>query len=271
MAYTPPNPNGQAVAASSAPVVIASDQANSAGTDSNQIGLLQAGIRKEASFSSSGTFASTATDASNYQWVSVQITAQGTGGAATFQVSNDNSNWVSIGLESTASTQTVATTSPTTTGMWHGPCPGRYFRMNVTHSSGTTSGVIEFFAFPSALQTIGAQVTAAQNGTWTIQPGNTANTTAWLFTDRGASASLARVATSTTAATLLASNASRKEAVIVNESAAVLYVKFGTAASATDYTYQVAAGLQVIEDKYTGLISGALASGSGTAQVTEVS
>lgn len=90
-------------------------------------------------------------------------------------------------------------------------------------------------------------------------------------TDRGASATDTRVAVSTTSSMLLASNGSRKEAVIFNDSAANLFVRLSSsAASATAFAYKVAAGATVIEDKYTGVITGILDSGTGNAQITEV-
>lgn len=85
-----------------------------------------------------------------------------------------------------------------------------------------------------------------------------------------ATATVARVPTSTTVATLLAAASGRRAAVIVNESSAVLYVKYGAAATATDYTYQVAptGTLEVANPVYAGIITGILASGTGNAQVT---
>ena len=83
-------------------------------------------------------------------------------------------------------------------------------------------------------------------------------------------ATLANVATSTTSATLVASNSSRRVAIIVNESSVVMYVKYGATASATSYTYALQASETVKEDRYTGIITGTLASSTGTARVTEV-
>jgi hypothetical protein len=89
-----------------------------------------------------------------------------------------------------------------------------------------------------------------------------------------ATATLSNVATSTASATLLASNAARKGAVIYNDSLVVMYVKFGTTASATSFTYYLAAGatleLPSSPGLYTGRIDGILASSTGTARVTEL-
>lgn len=48
--------------------------------------------------------------------------------------------------------------------------------------SGGTASVSITGSLPSGSNTIGA---VSQNGTWTVQPGNTANTTAWLVTGSG--------------------------------------------------------------------------------------
>ena len=89
-----------------------------------------------------------------------------------------------------------------------------------------------------------------------------------------ATATLSNVATSNASATLLASNAARKGAVIYNDSLVVMYVKFGTTASATSFTYYLAAGatleLPSSPGLYTGRIDGILASSTGTARVTEL-
>lgn len=91
-----------------------------------------------------------------------------------------------------------------------------------------------------------------------------------------ATATLTNVSTSTASASLLASNTSRKGVVIYNDAAtAVLYIKFGATASATSFTYYLAAketielpGAGVL---YTGAIDGILDAGTGTARVTELS
>lgn len=79
------------------------------------------------------------------------------------------------------------------------------------------------------------------------------------------------VASSSTVVNLLAANTARKGATIYNESTAVLYVKFGAAASATSYTVQVAANAYYeIPFGYTGLITGLWATANGNARVTEL-
>ncbi len=156
-------------------------------------------------------------------------------------------------------------------------------------------------------QTVSGTVGATQSGTWTVQPGNTANTTAWKVdassvavpvTDNGGSLTVdgtvtanagtgtfatkeTRSTTGTTSSvndtnsstTLLSSNASRLGASIFNDSSATLYIKTGTTASTTDYT------AKLYTDEYweapygyTGRIDGIWSADStGAARITEYS
>lgn len=141
-------------------------------------------------------------------------------------------------------------------------------------------------------------VQAAQSGTWTVQPGNTANTTAWKVdassvavpvTDNSgsltvdgtvsinlvssSSATLSNVADAATNQTLLASNANRKGFAIYNDSTQAVYVKYGATASTTSFTFKLDpysyyeyAGHSV----YTGQIDGIwAANATGSARITE--
>lgn len=91
---------------------------------------------------------------------------------------------------------------------------------------------------------------------------------------RSSTATLANVASSITSVTLLAANADRLGTVIENESTSVLYVKFGATASATSYTYLVAANtrldLRSASTEYTGIITGIWVTANGNARVTEL-
>ena len=85
-------------------------------------------------------------------------------------------------------------------------------------------------------------------------------------------ATITRVATSTTTAAVLAANRSRRGYIIQNDSAVDCYVKFGATATVTTYTIKLTAG-QVYESGplvYTGDIHAILASGTGSAQITEL-
>lgn len=80
---------------------------------------------------------------------------------------------------------------------------------------------------------------------------------------RGTSTATTQVGDSASSLTLLSSNTSRIRAVITNDSTAVLYVKEGTTASATSYTYRLAQYDSVVIDDYTGRIDGIWASDAG--------
>jgi hypothetical protein len=87
-----------------------------------------------------------------------------------------------------------------------------------------------------------------------------------------ATSTLTNVSTSTTSVQLLAANAGRLGAAVYNDSAVVLYLKLGTTASSTSYTVAMAAGSYYeVPFSYNGRIDGVLASGTGTARVTELS
>lgn len=83
-------------------------------------------------------------------------------------------------------------------------------------------------------------------------------------------ANVTPVATSTTAATLNAAGSAGRGRIIVNDSAGVLYVKFGGAATATDWTVKLVAGgyYELPQPLYGGIITGVLDTGTGTARVT---
>ena len=89
-------------------------------------------------------------------------------------------------------------------------------------------------------------------------------------------ATLANVAGSASSVTLLAANAERLGATIVNDSTAILYVKFGSAATTTSYTVMLAgtassiAAYYEVPFGYTGIITGIWASATGSARVTEL-
>lgn len=89
-----------------------------------------------------------------------------------------------------------------------------------------------------------------------------------------ASVTHANVASATGSTLLLAANASRVGGAIVNDSAAILYLKLGTGASSTSYDYVIDAKTTVpgsfdIPADYRGAIYGAWATADGAARVSE--
>lgn len=86
---------------------------------------------------------------------------------------------------------------------------------------------------------------------------------------------MAQVASSATVVTLQPYNPNRKMLVVHNDSTAVLYVKLGDTAAATDYSYRLIAQatleLPIHDDGkvYSGIVTGIWVSANGFAYVTE--
>lgn len=87
-----------------------------------------------------------------------------------------------------------------------------------------------------------------------------------------ATATTTQPASSATVVTILASNASRKQAMIYNDSTQILYLKFGATATTTDHTVQMAAAsyYELPAPVFTGILTGLWASANGSARVTEL-
>jgi len=93
-----------------------------------------------------------------------------------------------------------------------------------------------------------------------------------VVTMQAGTATLANVSGATSSTTLIAANTLRKGATIHNDSTAILYLKFGSAASSTSFT------IKMFEDDYyevpygySGIITGIWASATGAARCTEIS
>lgn len=84
-------------------------------------------------------------------------------------------------------------------------------------------------------------------------------------------ASLTTQAASATSVTVLASNAARLGATVLNDGNADLYLKFGATASTTDFTVKIPPnGYYEVPFGYTGILDGIWSAASGTARVTEL-
>jgi len=133
-------------------------------------------------------------------------------------------------------------------------------------------------ALPTGANVIGA-LTANQSvnqaqvaGTTTAtNAGSTSAGTQRIIQATGATGTLSNVAASATSVTVLAANTARLKAVFYNDSTVNLYLKFGTTASATSFSYLLNAGMTLEETHYNGIITGIWASATGNARVTEVS
>ena len=84
------------------------------------------------------------------------------------------------------------------------------------------------------------------------------------------SATEANVVSSATNVTLFAANNQANGRTIYNDSTAVLYVKFGTTASTTSYTVQIASQgyYEFPQPVYGGQVDGIWASANGNARTT---
>lgn len=107
--------------------------------------------------------------------------------------------------------------------------------------------------------TVDGTVTATPTGTYNTKP--TPSTTA----------TLSNVAGSASSVTVLALNTARLGATIVNDSTSRVYLKFGSSASTTSYSYTLFQ-YETLEVPfgYTGIITGIWDSATGSARVTEL-
>jgi len=181
-------------------------------------------------------------------------------GTLDFKGSVDGVEFQSITVVPTNSTTGV--TSATANGVWQVSAALKLVQVSC---SAYTSGyiVVSILAGESS---VGGAGGGGGGGGAVTQSG------VWYFTPvAAASATLSNVASSATNVTLLASNASRRNAIIVNDSTSVLYVKFGATASATSYTYRLPAynTLELPVPVYQGIIDGIWVSANGNARVTE--
>lgn len=79
------------------------------------------------------------------------------------------------------------------------------------------------------------------------------------------------VASSSTSAILLNANTSRVEAIITNDSTAILYVKLGGFVTTSSYTVSLNPSESLVVDKYNGSITGVWSAVNGNARITETS
>lgn len=81
-----------------------------------------------------------AIDTSGFDRIAVQVTSAGTTCTITYEVSNDNNTWVTVGGYAPATPATETSVSSTSTGMLVFRIDARYFRARVsTYGSGTVT------------------------------------------------------------------------------------------------------------------------------------
>ena len=87
---------------------------------------------------------------------------------------------------------------------------------------------------------------------------------------QGATSVVTSVSASVTSVELLASESTRIEAIIENDSTSDLYIKYGTGASVTSYTKKLLQGDAIVINTYTGVVSGIWISATGFARITQI-
>ena len=123
-------------------------------------------------------FTGTSEDLTRFKGVTVFVYASHASAASglSLEFSSNGTNWDLTYTSSVSATTALVRTLPTV---------GRYFRVVYTNGAVTTTTLRLQTMFhstyvPIPTATGNAVVDAVQSGTWTVQPGNTANTTAWL-------------------------------------------------------------------------------------------
>ena len=85
-------------------------------------------------------------------------------------------------------------------------------------------------------------------------------------------ATVTSVSSTITNKVVLAANTNRKAAIFMNNSTAILYLKFGGAATTSNFSVKLAAGgaYEMSQYSYVGEIDGIWAAANGTVLVTEL-
>lgn len=180
---------------------------------------------------------------------------------STVAVTQSTSPWV-VSLTSTTITGTVAAAQ---SGTW-----------NIGTLTTITNPVAVTGTFWQATQPVSATDLDIRNLVFATDKADVSGSAITTSTTANTTATLTNVASSASSVTILASNANRKGATIVNESTALLYVKFGSTASATSYVVSLVGSSAApysyyeVPFGYSGIITGIWASANGNARVTEV-
>lgn len=176
-------------------------------------------------------------DVSGYKWFSLQLS--GTFTATTLvQGSNDGTNYVNYQFFNQSTNPGTNVTSANVVGIFFGVVHTKWMKLRTSsYTSGTMQGNLQLYTTPPPVYTQNVNAQAAQSGTWTMQPGNTANTTPWLITPRGGTTgghSLTRIlsAATTNATSIKASAGQVYGWYLFNTSASTKFLKLYNKASA---------------------------------------
>ncbi len=130
------------------------------------------------------------TDVSGYKWWSLHIITINLVGVLNWKGSNfvltpTDINWSALSGFNASSTGNVFTnyTNPgSASQIYSGPIMFRYFEVLMSaYTSGSATAVLELYKIPP----FNAAIQANQSGVFTVQPGNTQNTTPWLVQPTG--------------------------------------------------------------------------------------
>ena len=233
------NSLGQKIMANSIPVTIASDQSQYPVT----AGMVQLPTSDVDALNEDLV---AAIDVSNYSMITLQISSFV--GTLTFQGSNDNSVFFSVTGQTISAVNTQPTTATASAGIYKIPVLFKFFRARATtYTSGTLSGTCH--ALANSPIHLGA-VAVNEADPFTVQPGNTPNTTPWLVIARGhqgTTTSTAVTATSTST-TALAANANRKYLLIRNSENAAIWITFTSAAVAAPPSIKIQGGSSFVQE-----------------------
>lgn len=248
---------GQAVMASSSPVVIASNQ--SAVPISAASLPLPTGAATAAKQPALGTAGAASTDVITVQGIASGV-AQPVSGTF-FQTTQPVSIATAPALVASSAIIGKVGIDQTTPGTTNLVALAANQSVNTAQINGVTP-------------LMGNGVTGTGSLRVTLASDTSSNTNPLLVAEVVATTSaITSVAGSGTTVSLLASNASRKGATFFNESAATLYLKLGATASVTSYTVQVPPNgyyeMPFIKS-YTGAIDGIWSSAAGNVRITEL-
>jgi hypothetical protein len=153
------------------------------------------------------------TDVSAYKSFSIQVGGTWTG-TLSVQMSNDNSTFFTCYITDMQFATSGLQQNITYNSIFDGKIRFRYLRIRMTsYSSGTATGTLELYTESTGENAAG--VNAFQVGTWTVQPGNTPNTVAWLVHADNDGQSTTPVAASTAANTVIKASTGRLAKILI--------------------------------------------------------
>lgn len=169
-----------------------------------------------------------------------------------------------VGLN--AGTQTVGSIASVTTSIVPGTAATNLGKARAATPGTTDTGTLSL----SVRNDNAATAVNAANATYGVESVDT-NGTQFVRQAPNNTSAITNVAGSATSVTLLSANAARRNFVIYNNSTSDCYVKYGTTASSTSFTYYLPSLGTLQDEFYAGRIDAIWIAANGSAQITEVS